>query len=178
VRHRDFLGYEIAARQRRPAAGFPLSPPCCPSHCCAPWARKRESILTAIVLLLACSALAQMEMPTRFLCRGCGGAGRVAGSCEHHAGAEDLRLAGGLDHFGLPADTFELWLAAAHRRRNQRRLRHLPQNFASYLRTATMQNGTNIMNGSGRISGGTPSLLVHGLGVLGWLRQGSLHWLP
>jgi hypothetical protein len=43
---------------------------------------------------------------------------------SHHGRPENLRLGGVLADFGLSADAFDFRLAAAHRRRDQGRLRH------------------------------------------------------
>ena len=75
---------------------------------------------TAIGLLLARSALSQMDVPTRsFVRHGRGTAGGAAGGCERHGGAQDIRLGCRFVDLGLPADAVELRLAAADRRCDQ-----------------------------------------------------------
>jgi predicted MFS family arabinose efflux permease len=82
-------------------------------------------LATAIALLLARSALSQMDVPTR-----ASYVMAVVAPEERPAAAsitavpKTFALGGGLDHLGLPADAFELWLAPADRRHHQGRLRH------------------------------------------------------
>ena len=80
---------------------------------------------TAIGLLLARSALSQMDVPTRAsYVMAVVSAGGTAGRGEHHGSAEDLCVGGGFDDLGLSADGVGVRLAAADRRRGEGGLRH------------------------------------------------------
>jgi predicted MFS family arabinose efflux permease len=81
------------------------------------------NLATAIALLLARSALSQMDVPTRTSY-----VMAVVTPPERPAAAsitavpKNLRVGSGLDDFGISVDTLHLRLAVADRRRDQRRL--------------------------------------------------------
>ena len=83
-------------------------------------------LTTAVGLLLARSALSQMDVPTRAsYVMAVVSPEETAGRGERHLGSQDLRLGHGFDHLGLLADAIRLRLAAADRGRHQGRLRYL-----------------------------------------------------
>jgi hypothetical protein len=78
------------------------------------------NLTTAIGLLLARSALSQMDVPTRSsYVMAVVHTRRAPGGGQRHGGPQDVRLDRGLDHLGLSADPLDLRLAAGHRRGGQ-----------------------------------------------------------
>jgi hypothetical protein len=76
------------------------------------------NLAIAIALLLARSALSQMDVPTRtsYVMAVVTPPERPAAASQHHGSPENFRLGGGLADLGLSADAFELRLAACNRR--------------------------------------------------------------